>query len=257
MTLSKKLAQRQLLKSRNEAHLSSLPVAAIDGAGSSLLASEPSTIESGLEKLRRRFRTPQPDQEPSSLSVSVEPRDTLAGALEGGTFLRHVSHSPFGLDDQQEAVWIRRLIQLLCAHGETADPRSVIFLDTETTGLSGGAGTVAFLVGVGRWSGSGFTRLVVELADLPGHPARALARRAKTATETWLADRLALARVKEPRERACEIMLLLEGSLALTLIHGQRRYFDAAGRAAKRLLSEKPMPGIKKKKPDREGSGPA
>ena len=38
-----------------------------------------------------------------------------------------------------------------------------------------------------RWSGSGFTRLVVELADLPGHPARALARRAKSATETWLA----------------------------------------------------------------------
>ncbi|MGH6629151.1 MAG: ribonuclease H-like domain-containing protein, partial [Burkholderiales bacterium] len=36
-------------------------------------------------------------------------------------------------------------------------PRSVIFLDTETTGLSGGAGTVAFLVGVGRWSSSGFT----------------------------------------------------------------------------------------------------
>ncbi|HTG72797.1 MAG TPA: ribonuclease H-like domain-containing protein, partial [Terriglobia bacterium] len=61
-----------------------------------------------------------------------------------------------GLDDQQEAAWIRRLVQLLCAHGETTDPRSVIFLDTETTGLSGGAGTVAFLVGVGRWSGSGF-----------------------------------------------------------------------------------------------------
>ncbi len=39
-----------------------------------------------------------------------------------------------------------------------------------------------------RWSGSGFTRLVVELADLPGHPARALARRAKTATEAWLAE---------------------------------------------------------------------
>ncbi|MGD9924106.1 MAG: TetR/AcrR family transcriptional regulator, partial [Pseudorhodoplanes sp.] len=42
-----------------------------------------------------------------------------------------------------------------------------------------------------RWSGSGFTRLVVELADLPGHPARALARRVKGATETWLAGRLA------------------------------------------------------------------
>jgi AcrR family transcriptional regulator len=92
-----------------------------------------------------------------------------------------------------------------------------------------------------RWSGSGFTRLVVELADLPGHPARALARRAKTATEIWLADRLAHARVGKPRERACEIMLLLEGSMALTLIHGQRRYIDAASRAAKRLLAQ-PQP---------------
>src|SRR6185295_15258529 len=31
-----------------------------------------------------------------------------------------------------------------------------------------------------RWAGSGFTRLVVELADLPGHPARAIARRHKS-----------------------------------------------------------------------------
>jgi AcrR family transcriptional regulator len=30
-----------------------------------------------------------------------------------------------------------------------------------------------------RWSSAGFTRLVVELADLPGHPARAIARRHK------------------------------------------------------------------------------
>jgi len=158
MTLSKKLAQHQLLKSRNETRFRSLPVTAIDGAGSNLHASEPSTIESGLEKLRRRFRTPPPDQKPSSPSESVEPRDTIAGALEGDeAFVRRVSHSPFGLDDQQEAVSIRRLIQLLCAYEETTDPRSVIFLDTETTGLSGGVGTVAFLVGVGRWTGSGFT----------------------------------------------------------------------------------------------------
>jgi AcrR family transcriptional regulator len=30
-----------------------------------------------------------------------------------------------------------------------------------------------------RWVGSGFTRLVIELADLPGHPARLIARRHK------------------------------------------------------------------------------
>src|SRR5438270_576096 len=34
-----------------------------------------------------------------------------------------------------------------------------------------------------RWAGSGFTRLVVELADLPGHPARVIARRHKAMLE--------------------------------------------------------------------------
>jgi AcrR family transcriptional regulator len=32
-----------------------------------------------------------------------------------------------------------------------------------------------------RWSGAGFTRVVVELADLRGHPARGIARQHKTA----------------------------------------------------------------------------
>jgi AcrR family transcriptional regulator len=90
-----------------------------------------------------------------------------------------------------------------------------------------------------RWSGSGFTRLVVELADLPGHPARAIARRAKAATESWLAERLAAARVRNPHERAREIMLLTEGSMALTLIHGGRNYIDAATRAAKQLVRQR------------------
>jgi AcrR family transcriptional regulator len=87
-----------------------------------------------------------------------------------------------------------------------------------------------------RWSGSGFTRLVIELADLPGHPARALARRVKGMTESFLAHRLAKANVVDPAARATEIMLLLEGAMALTLIHGHRRYIDAAANAAKRLV---------------------
>ena len=90
-----------------------------------------------------------------------------------------------------------------------------------------------------RWSGSGFTRLVVELADLPGHPARAIARRAKAKTESWLAERLTDARVANPRDRAREIMLLTEGSMALTLIHGGRGYIDAAARAAKQLVRQR------------------
>jgi hypothetical protein len=90
-----------------------------------------------------------------------------------------------------------------------------------------------------RWSGSGFTRLVVELADLPGHPARAIARRAKRTTETWLAERLQGARVARPATRARDIMLLMEGSMALALIHGDKHYIDAAAQAAKQLIAQR------------------
>jgi AcrR family transcriptional regulator len=90
-----------------------------------------------------------------------------------------------------------------------------------------------------RWSGSGFTRVVVELADLRGHPARAIARLAKAGTESWLADLLAKRGVPLPRERAREVMLLTEGAMALMLIHGDRSYGDAAARAAKRLVKRK------------------
>lgn len=50
----------------------------------------------------------------------------------------------------------------------TFDPRRVLFLDTETTGLSGGAGTVAFLVGLGRVEGREF---VVRQYLMPGYAA--------------------------------------------------------------------------------------
>lgn len=95
-----------------------------------------------------------------------------------------------------------------------------------------------------RFGGSGFTRLVVELADLPGHPARAIARRHKSMLESHLADLLAKAGVKSPRERAREIWLLSEGAISMMLVHGDRRYVAAAAHAAKTLLqasSEKKM----------------
>jgi AcrR family transcriptional regulator len=87
-----------------------------------------------------------------------------------------------------------------------------------------------------RWSGSGFTRLVMELADLPGHPARAIARRHKAIIEAEFAERLAKAGLSQPRERAREIWILLEGVMALLLIHGDRGYITAGARAAKKLV---------------------
>ena len=87
-----------------------------------------------------------------------------------------------------------------------------------------------------RWAGAGFTRLVMELADLPGHPARAIARRHKATVEAWLAQEFAKRRVKKAEQRAREIVLLLEGTTALMLVHADRSYAAAAAEAAKRLL---------------------
>ena len=87
------------------------------------------------------------------------------------------------------------------------------------------------------WEGAGFTRVAMELADLPGHPARAIARRHKAAVEAWLARELAARKVRQSARAAREIALLLEGCVALMLIHGSADYAAAAAGAARRLVS--------------------
>jgi len=89
------------------------------------------------------------------------------------------------------------------------------------------------------WTGAGFTRIVMELADLPGHPARKAAHRHKMAYQRWIAEMLARAGVASASERAKEIQLLVEGANALILIHGDRSYADTAARAAKKLLEDR------------------
>jgi len=87
------------------------------------------------------------------------------------------------------------------------------------------------------WYGSGFTRLTMELADLPGHPARKAAHRHKAEVEAWLAEELRRLGQGEPREVARQLMLLIEGCLSLVLIHQDPSYVPAAADAADRLLS--------------------
>lgn len=87
-----------------------------------------------------------------------------------------------------------------------------------------------------RWAGSGFTRLVIELADLPGHPARLIARRHKALLEGHLAEMLSRAGADRPSELARAIWLLSEGAISLILVHGDRNYAAAAAVAAKKLI---------------------
>lgn len=50
---------------------------------------------------------------------------------------------------------------------EPFDPGRILYLDTETTGLAGGAGTVAFQVGLGRMTDAGFEITQLVMRDYP------------------------------------------------------------------------------------------
>lgn len=88
------------------------------------------------------------------------------------------------------------------------------------------------------WLGSGFTRLTMELADLPGHPARRAASQHKATVETYLADELSRLGLDDAKMAASQIMQLVEGCMSLMLIHGDTAYADAASQAAVRLVGK-------------------
>ena len=94
----------------------------------------PSSLKSKLNALSSGASpAPKPAARPVLMEyVSRVPADEALFSLDGGGLRRMRFDEPF-------------------------DPRRALFLDTETTGLSGGAGTVAFLVGLGRVEGDQFT----------------------------------------------------------------------------------------------------
>ena len=79
-----------------------------------------------------------------------------------------------------------------------------------------------------RWAGSGFSRLAMELADLPGHPARLIVKRHKAAVEARFAEMLAVGNVDSPKLRAREIWLIAEGAMNCILFHGDPSYAETA-----------------------------
>ncbi len=111
-------------------------------------------VKVGVQELKPPIRVPQPErllqdlggvliETPMGEAFVVETRYPL-GQLQGQTALQITA--PL----EELAHWARdERIRLM-------DPESILFLDTETTGLSGGTGTYAFLIGAGRFCGDAF-----------------------------------------------------------------------------------------------------
>ena len=146
-----------------------------------------------------------------TLYYHVRSKDDLAGAM--------LAHQ-HGFVLAEMARWM----------GEAATPRKLVDQLFDSVARWGAS------AGKRHWTGSGFTRMAMELADLPGHPARIATRRHKSAVQAELARRLTACGARNAAEMAAQLQMLLEGAMILMLIHGDPRYAKLAAAAAGRLV---------------------
>jgi hypothetical protein len=109
-----------------------------------------------LERVQPKVITPKP--EPKSVTL-----DGLLGGMEqDGCFVVerhfaiHQAHGNVRMNGVQEISPAALAIAGKDERLTALDLPRALFLDTETTGLAGGTGTVAFLLGVGRFEGEEF-----------------------------------------------------------------------------------------------------
>jgi len=90
-----------------------------------------------------------------------------------------------------------------------------------------------------KWKGCGFLRMSVELINLPGHPALVAARAHKKRVEDWLGTLFVEAGAGDDAiPLARQIMLLLDGSFAVVLLHRDPSYMETAADAAVDLIRQ-------------------
>ncbi|WP_284316032.1 TetR/AcrR family transcriptional regulator [Labrys miyagiensis] len=87
-----------------------------------------------------------------------------------------------------------------------------------------------------KWKGCGFLRTSAELANLPGHPAIRIGAAHKKAFENWLRQVFEAEAIGDAALLARQIVLLLDGSFAVVLLHRDASYMEDAGEAAFTLV---------------------
>jgi AcrR family transcriptional regulator len=87
-----------------------------------------------------------------------------------------------------------------------------------------------------KWKGCGFLRTSAELASMPGHPAIRIGAAHKKKFEDWLRLTFEAEGVGEASALARQVLLLLDGSFAVVLLHRDPSYMETAGEAAFSLV---------------------
>jgi AcrR family transcriptional regulator len=104
-----------------------------------------------------------------------------------------------------------------------------------------------------KWKGCGFLRTSAELANMPGHPAMKIGAAHKKKFEEWLRVTFAAEGIADPLRLARQILLLLDGSFAVVLLHRDPGYMETAGEAASSLI-EAAMARRRRRQRGRDGS---
>jgi uncharacterized protein len=131
-----------------------------------------------IRRIEAKARASSPAASPPRARATIE--DLLEGAIEEterGRLLvvrrrfpvdhRHGAQSLLAARDAASPA----LALLARAGAAPAEGRRLLYLDTETTGLAGGTGTYAFLVGVGFFDGDHFEVRQLFMRDLDEEPA--------------------------------------------------------------------------------------
>ena len=87
-----------------------------------------------------------------------------------------------------------------------------------------------------KWRGCGFLRTSAELAAMPGHPALKIGAAHKKKFEEWMRSEFERAGISDADLLARQVLLLLDGSFAVTLLQCSPAYMEAAGQAVETLI---------------------
>jgi uncharacterized protein len=127
------------------------------------------TVAELRQVIRRieRTRPPRPAPDPVEKVLGGEVLETEAGALVAvrQEFPLSAHHGGVSLA-RLRALDVSTLGLLAPTLDQSVDPSGLVFLDVETTGLAGGTGTYAFLVGIGRLGTEGLVVTQYFMRDL-------------------------------------------------------------------------------------------
>nr|WP_250901685.1 MULTISPECIES: ribonuclease H-like domain-containing protein [unclassified Dyella] len=130
---------------------------------------------------------------------------------------------------------------------ERIDPADMLFLDTETTGLAGGTGTRAFMIGVARWRGARFVLSQLTITALAGEAAMLEQLRAWIAPATVLGTyngKSYDAPLLNTRFRLERMSSPLQGLRHIDLLHPVRRRWRAHWPNCKLATTERQLLGV-------------